>query len=294
MKKICILGGDIRQMTVADHFIDKGYDVSVLGIDRAKEDKKYNYSEDLYDAVSKSDVCILPLPFSRDNASLNAPLYDGTPIMLSDIVEMLDHKTAIYGGRLNKSFVDRCESKGIRVVDYFENESLCIKNALLTAEAALDIVMNELPITIDSSRTAVIGYGRIGKLLSGLLVRMNSRVTVAARRREDRAFAECMGSDTVAIDAEREFFGLLPLKNGYDVIFNTVPACLIDKRFINVLNEKTVIIDLASPPGGVDIRAAREKGIRVIWALSLPGKYAPYRAGRIIAESICESMEDTV
>ena len=52
------------------------------------------------------------------------------------------------------------------------------------------------------------------------------------------------------------------------------------------------MIDLASAPGGVDHQAAEELGIRVIPALSLPGRVAPKTAGEIIKETIYHMMEE--
>ena len=52
-----------------------------------------------------------------------------------------------------------------------------------------------------------------------------------------------------------------------------------------------LIIDLASVPGGVDFAAAKDKGIEAVWALSLPGKYAPESAGAIIADVLDELFE---
>ena len=52
------------------------------------------------------------------------------------------------------------------------------------------------------------------------------------------------------------------------------------------MDRDTFIIDLASVPGGVDILAAKELGANVLWATSLPGKYAPVSAGRLIANCV--------
>ena len=41
----------------------------------------------------------------------------------------------------------------------------------------------------------------------------------------------------------------------------------------------------------MDTRAAGEHGIKVIWALSLPGKYSPFTAGDIICDSILDILE---
>ena len=53
-----------------------------------------------------------------------------------------------------------------------------------------------------------------------------------------------------------------------------------------------MIVDLASKPGGVDFEAARKMGIKVIWALSLPGKVAPDTAGDIIGKTIINILDE--
>ena len=52
------------------------------------------------------------------------------------------------------------------------------------------------------------------------------------------------------------------------------------------------ILDLASKPGGVDLRAAGELGLTVIWALSLPGKVAPVTAGGAIRSTIYNMLHE--
>ena len=46
------------------------------------------------------------------------------------------------------------------------------------------------------------------------------------------------------------------------------------------------MIDLASKPGGIDFSAAAMLNLKVIWALSLPGKVAPVTSGEIIKTAI--------
>ena len=71
-----------------------------------------------------------------------------------------------------------------------------------------------------------------------------------------------------------------------DIIFNTIPSLILDEKLLKKVNSKTLIIDLASKPGGVDFQLAKEHSIKTIWALSLPGKVAPYTAGKIIKDTI--------
>ena len=58
------------------------------------------------------------------------------------------------------------------------------------------------------------------------------------------------------------------------------------------IKKDTLIIDLASRPGGVDFSAAKELGLRVIWALSLPGKIAPVTSGAIIKDTVMNIIKE--
>ena len=76
----------------------------------------------------------------------------------------------------------------------------------------------------------------------------------------------------------------------YDVVFNTVPSLVFDKRLLEKTPDDTLIIDLASRPGGVDMNTAKAMGKHVIWALSLPGKVAPVSAGKIIFSTVMKIL----
>lgn len=70
----------------------------------------------------------------------------------------------------------------------------------------------------------------------------------------------------------------LPLDNlkdhihEFDIIFNTIPSLILDDEILTKVKKDALIIDLASKPGGIDFDAAKSYGLKVIWALSLPGK----------------------
>jgi dipicolinate synthase subunit A len=71
-----------------------------------------------------------------------------------------------------------------------------------------------------------------------------------------------------------------------DCIFNTVPSMVLPRERLMLLRPGTLVIDLASSPGGVDFEAAKQLGLEAILALGLPGKVAPVSAGRILARHI--------
>ena len=61
---------------------------------------------------------------------------------------------------------------------------------------------------------------------------------------------------------------------------------LLNKERLDILKKDVLIVDLASVPGGVDFTAAKELGLNVVWALSLPSKCAPKSAARYLKEEI--------
>ena len=81
---------------------------------------------------------------------------------------------------------------------------------------------------------------------------------------------------------------------GYNIIYNTVPSVIFGRDFLSKVDRDTLLIELASVPGGFDICAARELGANISWALSLPGKYAPESAGAIIAENVLKILGEVV
>jgi dipicolinate synthase subunit A len=243
---------------------------------------------------------VLPVPVTADGVRVNTPeedLREGcTPaaegevrrLRLSRLLELVaDRPIPIFGGRFPPAFRIAAEEKGLLTVDYLQNEEVQVRNAIPTAEGALAIAMRELPVTLFGARTAVVGYGRVGRALCQRLLALGARVTVAARDPVDRIWAEAAGAETVPL-AEDDGTPLPPLalRRGYEVIFNTVPVWLFDEAVLQEMDPRTLLVDLASAPGGVDIRAAKNRGVKVIWALSLPGRCAPRSAGRILGDCI--------
>lgn len=292
--KLALLGGDARQLSVAKELSVGGFLTELWGIDKA-----FCYSPDigLCDnwgrVIDGCSALILPLPASADGVRVNCPLLnEQAEIKISKVLDLLPKETLILGGRFSPSVKQMITDKGFRLLDYFLREELQIKNAVPTAEGAIAIAMNELSVTISGASVAILGYGRIGKILAEKLKALNAKVTVAARKLTDLAMAQCLGLDILPIIINDQENTLSALSTGYHVIFNTVPSWILSKDIVKVLDPNTLVIDLASAPGGIDITAANLRGIRVVRALSLPGKSSPVTAGKIIAQTIVQILKE--
>ena len=295
--KLALLGGDLRQLSAARVLAQQGFCVSLWGIDAGFEAEKeaFEICENWGEAISGCSALILPLPVSGDGVRINCPLlHSPESVKLAKIVDLLPGNTPIFGGRFNPAIKKMIEEKGFRVIDYYEREEFQIKNAVPTAEGAIAFAMSQLPITIAGANIAVVGYGRIGKVLAQKLKCLDANVAVAARKNADLALIESAGMSSLPIRIRDGKNSLEKLSEGYDVIFNTVPAWVIDESVVAKFSRDAVIIDLASAPGGIDLCAAKEHGLTIHSVQSLPGKYSPKTAGEIVAKTVIHILEEGV
>ncbi len=277
-KTISVIGGDLRTLTLAGLLAEDGYNVRIFGFDKDIDTAGHSVARNLHEAV-QAEVIILPIPASSDNVTINAP-YAEKPILLDDFLATIGASKLVLAGHISPITASSFDREGIVYIDYYNREELMVKNAVPTAEGAVGIALSEMPVTLFGSKALVIGYGRIGKILTKLLIAMGARVTVSARRWGDLAWIEGAGAEAVNTAKIAENI------EKYDVIFNTVPSLVLGESELSAMRKEALIIDLASRPGGVDLQLAKELKRRVIWALSLPGKTAPISAGHIIKDTV--------
>jgi len=160
-------------------------------------------------------------------------------------------------------------------IPYFSDETHELKNALLTAEAALALIITETPSAVHQSDFLIIGYGRIGKFTANYIRALGGNVTVYARKSEVRAAAECCGCKSVSD---------LDDLSGYSAVVNTAPAFLLSAEKLEKLSADCLLLELASRQC-YDAAYAERAELRAIWARGLPGRFSPVTAGRLIAES---------
>ena len=276
-ESVCVLGGDLRQVTVGRLLEEEGFKVSEIGI----SDEEFSL-----DNIKNAQILILPIPVSSDGITLNAP-FSKSRIKFSDITDRINKNCLVLGAKMPKNMEDDLKSREIAYIDYFEREELIIKNAIPTAEGVIEIALSEMPITLFGSRVLVIGYGRVGKVIADKFKALGSDICVSARKCADFAWIKEKGIKAIHTES------LENAVSEFDLVINTVPAKILDGRILENVRNDTLILDVASKPGGVDFEAAKRLGKNVIWALSLPGKTAPITSGKIIKETIMNILSET-
>lgn len=282
--KFAIVGGDKRQAQLAAMLARDGHRVRVCCMEKAGEiDGAETIS--MAKAIEDADCILLPLPALNNAGDINTPL-SAKEVTVEQFLRSVPMHTPVYGGRLGENFLEAAGKLGLQAEDYFLREELKIANAAATAEGAIQIAMEETDITLCSARVLVIGYGRIGRLLSAKLKALGASVTASARKPADLAWIKAEGLSTVSTSA------LEPVLAKQDIIFNTVPATVMDSRRLSLVKKGCVCIDLASKPGGTDFEAAAQLGVKVVWALSLPGEVAPISSGAAIRDTVYNLLRE--
>ena len=172
-------------------------------------------------------------------------------------LERLPPETIVIGGNLKHP-----ELSEHRTVDFLTDDIYLYQNAAITARCALKVAAPLLKTTLADTSVLVIGWGRIGKHLTRLLLSLGASVNVAVRSRQDQALLQSLGCRVID-------YGAPPPK--CTLVFNTVPSPY------PIQPEGCIKIELASQPG------LTGKGI--VTAQGLPGIHAPESSGALIAKT---------
>ena len=264
-----VIGGDQRQAELVRLLRNDGYETKASGLGF------WLGEETPLEESVKADVVILPLPLCREAGYLNCR---GEQLPVGEVFALLQPEQLVLAGQVKPVERAAAEAAGVELVDYFCREELTVANAAATAEAAIQVAMEQLDRTLWGASCLVLGFGRIGKLLAHRLQGMGADVTAAARSPEAKAWIRAYGYKQMDI---REMDDLL---GQYHVVFNTVPAEVMREPEICCLRQECLCIDLASVPGFDRLALERAKQ-PYIWARFLPGRMVPRTAAEIIRDT---------
>ena len=283
--RFAVLGGDMRQAKLAELLAADGRSVSTFAIDKIRLDSAITQETSLKDAVEAADCVILPLPVTSREGMLNTPLSCDL-FTTREIFAALSPKQIICAGKVDDATCELADTMGLEVIDYLKREELAVSNAVPAAEGAIQLIMEETPITVSHARCLVIGFGRIGKILCHRLHGLGAYVTASARKYADLAWIRAYGYEAEETPNIDQVLG------EFDVVVNTVPARILDESRLRRLKAGCLCLDLASKPGGMDFSAASKLGVKAVWALSLPGEVAPVSSGGIIKDTVYNILNE--
>ena len=282
-----VVGGDLRIVKLVKMLADDKNIVYTYGLEKAEELKENNniiMCEKLTDVVKNTEIIIGPIPFSSNGKDINSPFSD-KQISIRELMHIINAKILI-AGSISPEVYELANDEYIEIVDIMKREELAVLNTVSTAEGTIEIVIANTNKIIHGSNILILGFGRIGKVLARKLSGLSAKITCAARKDEDLAWIKAYGHNGTNINSIGENL------SEFDVIINTVPHLVLTADRIKYIKNDCLLVDLASNPGGIDKKAAKDKNLKLIWALALPGKVAPVTTAEFIKDTVYNVLRE--
>lgn len=285
--QIAILGGDARQLEVIKKLTEQDAKLSLVGFEQLDLAFSGAVKEKIDEMdFSEIDAIILPVPGTNLEGKLETIFSNETVVLTSDILAKTSPHCIIYSGITN-SYLDSIVKKANRkLVQLFQRDDVAIYNSIPTVEGTIMMAIQHTDFTIHGSNVAVLGLGRTGMSVARAFHALGAKVRVGARKSEHIARITEMGLEPFHLNSLRE------VVKDIDLCINTIPIQIVTAHVIAGMPAHTLIIDLASKPGGTDFRYAEKRGIKALLAPGLPGIVAPKTAGRILANVLIQLLQE--
>lgn len=287
-EKLLITGGDSRQLEVIRRLAGTGAHIYIAGFDKwpntgHERIRHVILSEAMF---RECTAVILPAVGIGASGEVDAPFSSAELAVTRDMLAAMPADRLIITGSVNPYLREACSKYRLRLAEVYARDDVAILNSIPTAEGAVMLAIQHTDITLHGASVIVLGLGRVGMTLARTLKNLGAVVRVGLREPELRARAIEMGLQPFHVD------GLAEEAASADILFNTIPALVVTASVIGNMAPASLIVDLASKPGGTDFHAAEAAGVKAIAALGLPGKVAPRTAGRILGDAIVEILKD--
>ncbi len=279
-----IIGGDMRQIYMANELIAHNFSVIVYGLLDPSLDLSCTTATSLAEAVESSQTIITPIPVSKDGKNILSQRVH-PDLTIEQLLNSLSPEQKLYGGCLNKELKRYCDSHGIYYHDFMEQEEVILFNTIATAEGTIAEAILSSTTNLHGSSCLILGFGRCARTLAEKLKGLCGHIDIAARSPLALAAANAASFGTVFLSDLDEKI------EQYAYIFNTIPTLILTGELLAKTNPDVVIIDISSAPGGVDFNAARELSRNAKLCLGLPGKYAPKASADYLIDYLLTNLE---
>lgn len=240
--KILFLGYDARYEVLINLLSNK-YEIDSIGYSNS------NKSVSDIKNINDYKIIVLPMPGIKNNYASNVLIPDN----------LLDNYTGlIYTGN----------TKGLKgnVESFLSDKEIVHNNTIITVDGIMDRISS-----IDKVIICILGYGNIGSMLYDRL-KDNYKVKVGVKEDEVGVVKDSFSTSN---KKDLEYY----LKSS-DLIINTVPSHIIDEDILECIN--CYFLDIASFPYGVDETKVKNYKFKYDLYSSIPSKYAPIKAGKIL------------
>ncbi len=273
-RTIAIVGGDEREGEIARLAATTGARVRAYGfpLPPTASASGVELSPSAGDALADADYALFPIPGIASDGSLYAPFAAEQIRPDHVLLGRMRPGGMIILGRADDALRVSAASRGLRISEYEDDVALMLLRGPAIVEGAIAAAVANTGVTIHSAQVGVVGHGTIGRLLARTLVLLGARVHVFARNAAQRADAHAAGA------MPHPLIELPDLAPGLSMLFSVVPARVVDQAILAAIPAPALVMDLAAPPGGIDLDAATRLGHRAIWARGL-GRRAPVTVG---------------
>ncbi|MEC1520841.1 dipicolinic acid synthetase subunit A [Neobacillus niacini] len=285
--QIAVIGGDARQLEIIRKLTELDARLSLIGFEQLDHAFTGAVKEKLDEVdFSNMDAVILPVPGTNLEGYVETIFSNEKVILTAEMLKKTPDHCTVYSGISNNYLNGITKEANRQLVQLFERDDVAIYNSIPTVEGTIMMAIQHTDFTIHGSNIAVLGLGRCGMSVARTFHALGAKVKVGARKSEHLARITEMGLTPFHLnDLGKEV-------KDTDILINTIPLQIVSASVISKLPAHTLIIDLASKPGGTDFRYAEKRGIKALLAPGLPGIVAPKTAGQILANVLAQLLQD--
>lgn len=295
MKNICLIGGDRRNLELAklllkdnDNYVrlyanEKMY-YEIIESKKLENEEKYTNLEEctnLEKAIANSNIVVTGIPISKDKEYLTGE-YTNLKISLEEFFLNLKNNFLI-SGMVPEKFNEMLKKNNNKFLDILKDERYVITNAKITVEGIIKYLIENTENTIFNSKILVLGYGRIGKILCNVLKNFTENIYCMPNSKEEEELLNANAINTISKE------NLNNNLTKFEIIVNTIPKLVLDKKEIELLNKEVFVLDIASKPGGINREIAQKNNIKFSWKLGIPAEISPIACAEKIKNIIYEN-----
>ena len=213
------------------------------------------------DEIQRQDICVFSpaKKFQRED------------------LEKFPQGISLVCGNLSDENLTIIKSKEIKHINLMSDEEFTIKNANLTAEGVLAIMLEKSPRSMFENNVLILGGGRIARALAVLFGKLGVKFAIVSYNEVKFPTYyiytdKCYFKDSFKHDLKE-----------YDIIVNTIPDLFFNEELVSMVEKDTLFIETAS------VKCLDEslvKNFEYVLAPALPQRFSHETAGKLVLERI--------